>query len=563
MNLLGKANDPKYWAEVKNKAEFKPMIECLLREYNKDGIGEIPNTKFSKFRLFHDIGDRSIYQQDFFKREHRLFILSMMTLIYPEEPKYLEQLQDNIWDICDQYVWALPAHMPNITENNNCELDLDSTTTGFALAMVKAMLEERLHPLIKSRIDAEIDRRIVKPFLAQRWHWEFRENNWTTVCSAGVGCALMLNRPEIFELVKDRINYNMSTYVNFGYRDDGVCTEGVGYWSYGFGYYMVYAEMLKNYTNGQVDLTKGEKVKNIAMFLQKLYLDENVVVNYGDCGIGNQVTMPAGYLYLLKTMFPNDVELPPKGTFSHEIHHFIFFITSIRLYDPAFEGEALSKNAEYFMADQGWYTRRTPKYGFACRGGSNGESHNHNDVGSFIFSKNDHQILCDIGGRPYTRQYFEHPQRYTFLETSSRGHNVPIINGKYQGNGGDRATTTFENGVVKMDFACIYHQEELTKLVRNFKPDDNGVTITDEFEGAKEFTERLVTLSEPTIEDGKITIDDVTVTFDKSLAKARYETEIHALELDINGEITKGQTVYLISIDVNEPKDSFEFRINA
>ena len=273
--------------------------------------------------------------------------------------------------------------------------------------------------------------------------------------------------------------------------------------------------------------------------------------------------MPNGFFYLVKTMFPNDFEFPPKNTFVYDVHYFTYFLNSFRLYDPSFEAATLSKNAEYFMADQGWYTKRTPKYGFGCRGGSNGESHNHNDVGSFIFAKNDKQVLCDMGGRPYTRQYFEHPGRYDFLETSSRGHNVPIINGQYQGNGGERATTTFEGGEVKMEFASIYHQKELTKLLRTFKADENGVTVTDEFEGAKEFTERLVTPFEPKIEDGKITVEGVTITFDKDLANARVKTETHALELDVNGNIKKGQEMYLISIDVKEPKDKFTFRIDA
>ena len=152
----------------------------------------------------------------------------------------------------------------------------------------------------------------------------------------------MLNRPEIFDLVQDRINHNMATYIENGYRDDGVCTEGAGYWSYGFGYYLTYAEMLKTYTNGRVDITKGEKVKNIAMFLQKLYLDENVVVNYGDCG--SRVTMPIGYFYLLKTMFPNDVELPPESTFAYDVHYFTYFLNSFRLYDrPGLVHQAHSK----------------------------------------------------------------------------------------------------------------------------------------------------------------------------------------------------------------------------
>ena len=84
MNLIGKAADPQFWSEIKNKPEFKPMLDALQREYKNDGMDEIPTTKFSKFRLFHDIGDRSIYQEDFFKRQHRAYIMALMSLLYPE-----------------------------------------------------------------------------------------------------------------------------------------------------------------------------------------------------------------------------------------------------------------------------------------------------------------------------------------------------------------------------------------------------------------------------------------------------------------------------------------------
>ena len=99
--------------------------------------------------------------------------------------------------------------------------------------------------------------------------------------------------------------------------------------------------------------------------------------------------------------------------------------------------------------------------------------------------------------------------------------------------------------------------------MRSFAPDENGVTITDEFDGVSEFTERLVSHSQPKIEDGKITVDGVTITFDKYIASARVEVETHALKLDINGEIIEGMPTYLISIDVREPKDKFTFRIDA
>ncbi|MBQ3589034.1 MAG: hypothetical protein II980_01150, partial [Clostridia bacterium] len=205
-NLLGKAQSPEFWSGLKDKEEYKFLINALMRDYEECCLGEIETIKFSKFRLFKEKGDRNAYQEVFFKRQHRLYAMAFMSLLYPENEEYLALLQDTIWEICDLYVWALPAHIDNIEINNNTELDLDATTMGMGLAIIQALLGSRLHPLINSRINAELDRRIIKPFMQKRWHWEYRANNWTAVCSGATGCVFMLNRPELFELVRDRLN---------------------------------------------------------------------------------------------------------------------------------------------------------------------------------------------------------------------------------------------------------------------------------------------------------------------------------------------------------------------
>lgn len=563
MNLLGKATDKNFWAQVKDSPDYKDALNAILRAYNECCIGEIEATKFSKFRLFKDVGDRTQYQEVFFKRQHRLYAMAFMCLIYPENEKYLELLQDTIWEICDLYVWALPAHIENIEVNDNCELDLDATTMAMALSIIKTTLGERLHPLIKSRIDYEIDRRVIKPFFEKRWHWEYRQNNWTAVCTGAVGCTIMLNRPEIFELARDRLNENMQDYLR-SYRDDGVCVEGPGYWSYGFSYFIEYAEMQRTFTNGQYDLLKDEKIKKISMFLQKLFLDKDVVVNYGDCGAS--VTVSAGFMYGLKTLFPEYVQLPPKERLTIEPHYFPGCLRAFIYYDPSFTAADISSNAEYYMGDCGWFVKRTPKYGIGARGGSNGESHNHNDVGSFILSVDNAQVLIDMGGRPYTRQYFEHNTRYTYLETSSRGHNVPIINGKYQANvPGAHSTTSFENGVFSVDFKSAYDIPELKKLVRNYSFSDTGVTVCDNFaiEGEASFTERLVSYIEPKIDGGVVDYGKLKIKFDPSLATASYEKDVHAQDLNIDGSLKKSVDIYLLNIEVKEPKDSFTFYIEV
>ncbi len=563
MNILDKNYNPEIWVKSREIPELKGALDALEKSYQEYCIGDIPSPKFSKFRLFQDVGDRNTYQKDFFRRQHRLFTCAVYSLIYPENEKVFELLQDTIFDICDMYAWALPAHMGDLNTINQMELDLDACTMGMALALIKRLLGDRLHPLIIKRIDTEIDRRIVEPFLSQRWHWEFRENNWTTVCAGSVGCTLMLNRPDVFELVKDRLNHDMQTYID-AYGDDGVCTEGAGYWGYGFGYYVAYADMLRSFSNGQIDLLAGDKIKSIATFYQKMILDENVVVTYGDCGLGGKMTKDAGLVYKFKSIFGDIYEFPPKSTIVYGVHHFPFFLDTFICYNESYSGSDLSRNCEYFMANQGWYVKRTPHYSFSCRGGSNGESHNHNDVGSFIFAHGDNQVLCDIGGRPYTRQYFENEYRYTYLETSSRGHNVPIINGKYQGNfRGAKAYTSFENGTVSIDFSEVYNLDELKSLVRHCKCFDKRVRITDDYELDGTFTERLISYIEPTIDAGKIELGDVSISFDTTKATASYTVEERALELNEDGSIKVGSDVYCINIDVKMPSRSFSFDIEV
>ncbi|MBO5374277.1 MAG: heparinase II/III family protein [Clostridia bacterium] len=562
MNLLDKKYNPDIWQRAKDIPALAPAIESLKKSYEEYCIGEIPTTKFSHFRLFADIGDRTTYQEPFFHRQHRMFTCALLCLIYPENEEYLTLLQDTIFEICDLYVWALPAHMPSITENNNTELDLDACTIAMALAIIKRLLGERLHPLIKSRIDAEIDRRIVTPFLEKDWHWEYRANNWTTVCAGAVGCTLMLNRPDVFEQVKDRINKDMLTYVD-AYEDDGVCTEGAGYWGYGFGYYVTYADMLRSYSNGECNLLAGEKIKSIATFYQKMILDENIVVTYGDCGLGGKMMIDAGLVYKLKSIFGDIYELPPMDMLSYGVHYFPFLLDAFICYDEKYSSSSISRDCEYFMANQGWYVKRTPSYSFSCRGGTNGESHNHNDVGSFIFCRDDKQVFCDIGGRPYTRQYFADDTRYTFLETSSRGHNVPIINGQYQANIRDtRSYTKYENGVISIDFAELYDIDGL-KLTRHLKPDETGVTITDCFDGASTFVERLITYFKPEISGGVVVTEGVRISFDSSLAEADYDIETRAITLDADGNIEQGQDVYCINLKVKNPKNEFSFRVEV
>ncbi|MBQ7353651.1 MAG: heparinase II/III family protein [Clostridia bacterium] len=556
--MFEKFKDPKFLEEYRHSDRYKDVRDAYLEHYNKYNK-ELKSLLFSKFREFSEIGTRGAYEAMWNDHIHKLHSLAYMTIFMGDS--YLYDLEDCIYDILSAYVWALPAHVPDINEENYYELDLGSTSTACTLALIHYLLKDKLHPQLEKRIRTELRRRVLEPFKKQIWHWEDRYNNWTSVCAGFTGITLMLMFPDEFDKLIDRFDLNMEKYYK-GFPDDGVCLEGPGYWGYGFVSFLAYAYVLKEYTKGERDYFKLEKTKKIALFYQNTMLDENVITSYGDAPM--DVKTNASLLYLLKKIYGDEFIMPTRVRHALPIDPLIHILMYIENYNPDYEFTSLPKE-EIYMESAGWYVRRYDKYAFGAKGGTNGESHNHNDVGSFVLSKNDKQVLIDIGVRPYTKEYFTEGRYDRYMEISSKSHNVPIINGKYQANlPCTRSYTRLENGVFTVDFKELYDVEGLNKLTRHYKSDENGITITDEFEGVSSFEERLVSYDEPKIVDGVTVIDSVSVIFDNSKASLEVSTDYHTVSINDDGTPKETRLVYYLTIKVNEPSDnSFSFRIEC
>jgi hypothetical protein len=70
----------------------------------------------------------------------------------------------------------------------------------------------------------------------------------------------------------------------------------------------------------------------------------------------------------------------------------------------------------------------------AAKGGHNAESHNHNDVGNVLVSKDGRPVIVDAGVETYRAETFnEH--RYEIWTMQSKYHNVPMVNGVMQAPG--------------------------------------------------------------------------------------------------------------------------------
>jgi len=155
MNLLGKATDKDFWLSVREKECFKPFLDELLAEWeNKAGDNPRLELKYSEYKLFYVTGDRNVYEHQYFARRRGLAAAAMLSLIYPEEEKYLIRAMDEIFAMCNEFTWAVPAHQRNIENISQVHIDLFAAETGVMLAEIYTILEDRLDFLIKKRINS-------------------------------------------------------------------------------------------------------------------------------------------------------------------------------------------------------------------------------------------------------------------------------------------------------------------------------------------------------------------------------------------------------------------------
>ena len=272
--LLGKATDPAFWEEVRSSGRYASQREILLRQWERDGAGEIPALHYSAYRRFVYDGDRDTYEKPYFIRRRAMAAAAVLALIYPEREEYLVKLMDLIYAVCDEYTWCLPAHQTELGVNNNRHIDLFAAETGFCLAEIYTLLGDRFEPLIADRIRVEIDRRIIQSFLDTTFFWERVGMNWAAVCMGSGSCTFMLMRPDLCPDLEERFCSAMKFFLG-GFGADGVCEEGFSYWCYGFGFFTVWADMIRTFTEGRVDWFKLDKVKAVAPFLSRMYLTED------------------------------------------------------------------------------------------------------------------------------------------------------------------------------------------------------------------------------------------------------------------------------------------------
>ena len=542
--MLDFAKSSEFWEKVRTDVSYEVHRGCVFDAY-ESVKGDNLAHKFSHFVTFSIDGTRDKYEKNYFALRRKAEYLVILALMYPEKKEYISELEDALWNICDEFIWVLPAHADGATKVEQLEsnIDLFSALTGTLLSIIIDLVGAKLHPMVVERVKREIDRRIVQTFEEGSFWWENVDNNWSAVCGGNTAITFMYNAPQKFCEQKPRFDRIMQNFLS-GYGDDGVCKEGITYWNFGFGNFVMYAYFLFMFTDGKENLFDSAKVKSISKFCEKATL-KNTTISFSD-GYENG-SYSVAVTNLLKSIYGDEITIPPKDRLDiyGTTRSLGFSLYSILLYNPDYISGEEKSNATLYMKDAGWFVKKTDSYAFAAKAGHNNEPHNHNDVGTFIIEKDGRQVICDLGAGFYTKEYFHGEHMYDVFCKSSRSHSVPIICGNYQGAGEEYSgTMSAENDKIKIEFENAYDVNGLSTLERYFEFSPKEILLRDRirFEDEKRSViERIISRDKPEISDGMVKLGGLKLISDVNAVCSTEEHKNHFAEIE---------TIYCIDYEV-------------
>lgn len=508
--------------------------------------------------------------------------------------RFLDQIADAVWSLCEQSTWVATAHIywqlsgTAVPDIDRRTIDLSGGMTANTLAWAYYFFKEdlgKLSPTIPQRLRAELNRHTLDVYLNRDdMFWlGFREgaqvNNWNPWCNFNVLTTALLveEDPERRAAIVKKTMRSVDQFINF-FKPDGGCEEGPSYWTHAAGMMNNYLEVLNGYSHGKIDLFGEQRIKNIGLYIANAHIDSLYFVNFADAeakaspgaatvfrygrNIADSTMMRFGSYLGTLTGF---VENPLSGTMDQRLKTAFIYkdMCAARPVAPLYRSVWMDGIEVAVARTEGGSAEGLT---LAAKGGYNAESHNHNDVGSFILYVDGQPVMVDAGVGTYTAATFDH-RRYTIWMMQSEFHNLPVINGFGQKDGGryrSRNVKYTDNGRVmnfSLDMAGAYPAEAACRSwVRDYRFDRrrNTVTLTDTYDLSEvKGPVALNFLTCGTVASGRggVEIQSGDKTLRMAFDLSKYELTTEAVELtDPRLSNIWGERLTRIVLKVKNPK---------
>lgn len=561
--------DRKFWGQIakseEGKAYLAEAIELLPNEPEVPISDEI-------YRRANKEGNRGIYKPRYYRTMDRLERFLIAECIQ-NEGKFLAQIDTYSRAIMEMKSWMHPNHDDgenSVLEGKRVAIDLGARKFGFVLALTEITLQDKLSPELRAEILKQLKYRITDSYLAtcsgkdkKGNSWIRATSNWNSVCTSGSLLTIMTTSQDKAErVVAIGCAINSMKYYVSGFGDDGYCSEGLGYWNYGFGHYLYLAEILYDYTDGQIDLYKfdnPEKMVAVGNFPMNYEIHNKFYAPFAD-GVTSVAEGNDNFAYLMSAKHYGAAK-PSYFKPDESVFTLIGWRDAEKY--TAKTGEVKELPSATLFDDVGTVISRgaqKDKFSIAIKAGHNGENHNHNDVGSYFIMLENDIVAGDIGAPSYVAGAFSpsNPAR------SSWGHPVPRINDKVQSTGakfkGEILSTDFKDGIDKatLNLLPAYEIPAITKLERtmtNEKSGNGSITVTDIFTASEDVTFGTAIMVNVAYEI--VSSNEVILSTGNYKVKATVEAEGGKIELKDEvvpvKALRSGKTSYRIGVDFTEP----------
>ena len=599
-NYYTPASDREAYEEI--PVAFKNTIIKEGEKYLNYSFPSIPATTYMTFLR---TGNRVAFEDVNFSKRYAINALIMAECM-EYKGRFLDDIINGIFSICEESAWQLPPHnsypgLPNqlLPDVTRPVIDLFACETAALLATAGYLLKDAfdsVHPFIYERIVHEITNRVLIPFIETNVWWMGQNNkktcNWTIWCTQNVLIAAFLadlernpqaahsdqqsqelhaiNTAEFKESIFRKACDCVSAFVR-DYGEDGCCDEGAQYYRHAGLCLFNTMELLNNITNGKVTPLYGnEKIKNIALYIMNVHVDDKYYINFADCSpvagragvreflFGKCIESSAMQSFAAKEYKVNEDKLLSK-----EINLFYHIQNAFAYKEILTYPESKTEYRDLYYESVGLFISRDDTLYLAAKAGHNADSHNHNDTGSFTVYKNGKPFIIDVGVETYTKKTFS-ADRYELWAMQSAYHNLPTINGVMQKDGREYAACDVqysfsdELAAISMDIAKAYPAEAGICSYKRCLTLNKGsnITIEDSIIYTDETAENNCVLSIMTYEAPAVESNTISVgTLGKIVINSNY-CDVSYEEIPIEDARLKTaweHSIYRILITTHEP----------
>ena len=527
VQLFPEISNRNAWDKVKTEKEFVASWPDIIKKADKILGSPIPVLRASKYMEFRQSGNRNHFEHDYFSRRGDLSILFLAEACC-YNGRYVARIVDEIWAILNEPTWCLPAHteivdpLPDFTEEH---IDLFSAETSAQLSLVLAGMEKELtavSPNLVRRMRRVLLERAVMPIKQheETFWWQRGMNNWTPwICSnLLVSGAVLLEKEKLVAFINS-LQSSIDFYFEH-YKEDGCSEEGPMYWHQSPLKMFLYLETLYRLRlPSSEDYFKNEKFCRMGEYIANVWIGKNYYTPFADSNVKQQTSLSR-----LLQLYAVRIQSKKLASYAKRIPVFTnsgLAYTRGALF-PALANLFWHENAEnqnlsdkmidfwkWYAKTQVLFARHNRLY-LGAKAGTNGEGHNHNDVGQFVIAVDCVPLIIDLGRGEYTRDTFS-KKRYEKFQLNSFGHNAMIFNHCGQSAGGDFGARdvqcTNKDGIITfvMELSGAYPDTIGLSFYRrqiSFDTEQDKISISDCWEGKEKLQPALFLYSPEKVEDG-------------------------------------------------------------